>query len=219
MNPGACLHELAVEVYTIAVRITRRKYGRNTKHAQRIEDAVGEAFVRWYASASDKSAHAAIEHARYLAKTAGSHLSDTNPCKRKTARAIACIASHDDDQREDGDGPYFKATTRFEATLRRYRGAPTFADCEDNTIDAIDAILDTDLPPGAAEPVMRLAIDTLKRRHWTDRTIAAAIGVAHPMLSIWRSGRVQAPLRRRQQIVGLARSRAFPPVRTPAMPR
>lgn len=216
MSPA---HELAAEVYTIAVRITRRKYGRNAKHAQRIEDAVGEAFVRWYASASDKSAHAAIEHARYLAKTAGSHLRDTNPCKRKTARSIACIASYDSEECKDGDSGDFKFANKFEMAIRRARGAPTFSGCEDNTIDAIDAILDTDLPPGSAEPVMRLAIDTLKRRHWTDRTIGAAIGVAHPMLSIWRSGRVQAPLRRRQQIVGLARSRVFPPVRKPALPR
>lgn len=184
MNPA---HELAAEVYTKAMRTVRRRFGRHPKHSQVVHDAVGEAFVRWYKSSSDKTAHSANEHARWMASTAGSHILDTDPCRRKPSRAVRSIASHGEVEEHDEQ----RAVIRREAQLRRFIGAPEFAYAEDNLNEALDAVRGRHAVPDAT--VHQEALATLKRRGWTDACIADATGVSRPTVGTWRSGREPSP--------------------------
>lgn len=204
MTPGACPHALAAEVYARTMRKVRRKFGHNPIHRQCVHDAVGEAFVRWYASASDKTEHAAGEHARWLTGTAGTHIRDTNPCKRRTARAVRSLASFGHDISDDEDHDDKRSAVRREAILRQARGAPEFAYAEDNVNEAIDAIHPPRLPPGASMAAFAAAMDSLKSSGWTDLAIATRIGVARAAVSSWRNGSKAAPKHHRASVVALA---------------
>lgn len=181
MTPGACPHDLAAEVYARTMRCVRRRYGHNPKHSQVMHDAVGEAFIRWFKSPADKTAHSANEHARWMTSTAGAHILDTDPCRRKYARAIRSLATHAEADEWDEE----RAAVRREAALRRDRDAPDFAYAEDNIIEALDAIR---APPPSPIATHQEALAVLKHRGWLDREVARILGVSRPTIGNWRSG-------------------------------
>lgn len=208
MNHGACPNELATAVYDRTMRIVKRKFGHNPKHSQCIRDAVGEAFLRWYKSPADKTAHAVNEHAHWLTGTAGSHLLDSDPCKRRTSRGVRMMAAFAPATTDMGTcAEEDRATVFFESILRRDRGAPDFAHAEDNFIEGLDAWLaDPPPPPGTAAEALAI----LKELDWTDLAIAHAIGVSRPTVGTWRSGRLPSQAAR-AVLMSLAARREGPP--------
>lgn len=207
---GPCTDALAIEVYTLTMRRVKRNFGHSPTRSQSVHDAVGEAFSQWLRSASDKAEHAAAEHATWVAKTAATHILDTNPCKRRTARGVRSLASYMPDSSDEPWHDDDREADRFESILRKHRGAADVEACEDNIIEAMDAILASDIPPGTGARAFNAAMIMLKARHWSDRGIGEQIGVAAPTISMWRTGNKAPSMSKRVAIIRLASERRYP---------
>jgi hypothetical protein len=211
---GACSEALAVEVYGATMVRVHRMFGRFPRLSQVIPDAVGEAFVRWLQSCGDKSEHVANHHVWWVTRNAGNHLLDTAPTKRRVARAIRLIASYaPDDNIVDNDRGEFEAE-RFEARLRRHKDAASLSDCEDNIIEALDAVRAvSEMPDALAPDACAVALRQLKDRQWTDDAIATRLGVSRSLVVLWRRRVCQPAEPKRRALIDLAASCEYPPFR------
>ena len=185
---GPCPDALAAEVYALTLVRTRRRCRPNSPHQQTIPDVVGEAYVRWLASAADKTEHTAGEHARHLSLTALHYL--TCPRSRRRAARVARPIAEARAVLADSD---LEPTSNLETLLRRDRGASEAPEAhEDDVIERLDAARRYLLGRPTTTALEALAV--LADRGWSVQQVAAGAGCSENAVHNWSKGqRVPSP--------------------------
>lgn len=211
---GACSDALAFEVHRRTIAGVRKRIGHQHMHAQAADDAVGEAFIRWLGNPADKSQRLAVEHAHWLIANSIGHLLDTNPNKRRTARAVRSLASWGPSKDSEGDSASAESrhTRKHEAILRKFYDVSEPADYEDNLLGALDATAaKVRGVPATPKTTWRAALDVLIARGWSRAQIAATMAVSYQSVRAWVAGEIVPHSDRRDEILTLAASDASPP--------
>jgi hypothetical protein len=205
---GHCPDALAYEVYRLTHAALHQRFRRPSASKTAVPEAVGAAYVRWLGNPSDKTKHAAAEHAYWLAKTATVFILGGPANLEKRGRAIRCIAGFS----AQGDGMRSDDADPNEAIYRAHYEVAALDGHEDNLIEAMDAVeAERHRPPTPPPITLADALIALKRLDWTDRAIAQALGVARSTVASWRIRRFAPPEASIAAVIALAWRGTPPP--------
>lgn len=212
---GHCPDALAAEVYRLTHAALARRFRVPSARKTAVPEAVGAAYIRWLGNASDKTRHAAEEHAYWLAKTATVFILGGASNLEKRGRAIRCIAGF----AVQGDGgPRPTDADPNEAIYRAHYEVAAIDGHEDNLIDALDAVeAERKATKGKVCATWHEALMCLLERGWSRRHLADVLGVHYA--SVGRYIRQQKFLQsdaRRQTLIDLAATGGPAPTHEPA---
>lgn len=190
---GNCPDALAAEVYRLTHAAMHRRFRRPSTGKTAVPEAVGAAYVRWLGNPSDKTQHAAEEHAYWLAKTATVFILGGPANLEKRGRSIRCIAGFSgigDGRRPDDADPN-------EMLYRAHYEVASLDGHEDNLIDAMDDYRSA--RQGKVCDTWQEALAFLVSRGWSRRHLADALGVSYRLVGRYINGSHYAPRPKRQR--------------------
>lgn len=200
ISRGACPDALAEEVHRRTTAGLLKKFGSNELLRQTIPDAVGQTFMLWLASSTDKTEHPGGQHAYWLIKLATTYMLGNDPCRRRGAlhiRSCASWAPHDG----DAYAVHYEEV-KHEGILRKFYDVSEPIDAEGNLIGAIDAV--NAQRRGRKCKTWTAALDALSSRGWSTSQIAVALNVSRQTLDSYHSGRHTPRPNRARAIIALA---------------
>ncbi|MCX7255683.1 MAG: hypothetical protein NTZ64_02860 [Polaromonas sp.] len=202
---GHCPDALAAEVYRLTHAAMHRRFRIPSARKTAVPEAVGAAYVRWLASPSDKTEHAAKHHAHWLAKTATVFLLGGAANLEKQGRNIRCVASFASSESTGTE------TDPNEMAWRAHYEVVAIDAHEDNLLEAIDAA--RQVWRGQACSTWREAIAVLIARGWTRCHLADALGVSYGLILRYLNpdDSITPRPRREAAIIALAAADGFPP--------
>jgi hypothetical protein len=172
---GHCPDALAAEVYRLTHAALHQRFRRPSASKTAVPEAVGAAYVRWLGNPSDKTKHAAAEHAFWLAKTATVFILGGAKNLEKRGRSIRCIAGFAT-QGDDGMRP--ADADPNEMLYRAHYEVAALDGHEDNLIAAMDEYdAHQKATAGKVCATWHDALMHLLGSGWTRRHLADALGV------------------------------------------
>lgn len=211
---GHCPDALAAEVYRLTHAALARRFRIPSARKTAVPEAVGAAYVRWFANPSDKTKHDAKEHAHWLAKTATVFIMGGPKNLEKRGRSIRCIAGFS----AQGDGTRADDADPNEAIYRAHYDVAAIDGHEDNLIEAMDAVeAERKATEGKVCGTWHEALMHLLERGWSRRHLADALGVHYA--SVNRYIKQQKSLQgdaSRQMLLDMAAASGPAPTHEPA---